>query len=58
VLSVRDEFTMQELQAALPKLRESVLGLVSPRAALLKPEQITAIVSDLERHGYMPKVEL
>ncbi len=48
---------MQELQAALPTLRESIMGLVTPRVALLQAERVNRIVSDLERQGYMPKEE-
>lgn len=56
-LVTRDEFTMQELQAALPTLRQSIMGLVTPRVALLQADHVNRIVSDLERQGYMPKVE-
>jgi len=56
-LITRDEFTMQELQAALPTLRQSIMGLVTPRVALLQAERVNRIVSDLERQGYMPKEE-
>jgi len=56
-LMTRDEFTMQELQAALPTLRHAIMGLVTPRVALLQAERVNRIVSDLERQGYMPKEE-
>ena len=56
-LMTRDEFTMQELQAALPTLRQSIMGLVMPRVALLQADRVTRIVSDLGRQGYMPKEE-
>lgn len=52
-----DEFTMQELQVALPSMREAIMGLVTPRVALLQAERVNRIVSDLERQGYMPKEE-
>ncbi len=57
VLVTRDEFTLQELQVALPKMRESIMGLVTPRVALLQTTQVDQIVSDLMRQGYMPKEE-
>ena len=56
-LVTRDEFTLQELQAALPTLRQAIMGLVTPRVALLEAERVDRIVSDLERQGYMPKEE-
>lgn len=56
-LMTRDEFTLQELQVALPSLREAIMGLVTPRAALLPAEAVTQVVKDLERQGYMPKEE-
>ena len=56
-LMTRDEFTMQELQAALPTMRQAIMGLVTPRVALLQAERVDRIVSDLERQGYMPKEE-
>jgi hypothetical protein len=56
-LVTRDEFTMQELQVALPALREAIMGLVTPRVALLETGNVDRIVSDLERQGYMPKEE-
>ncbi len=56
-LVTRDEFTMQELQVALPTMRQAIMGLVTPRVALLQTEQVNRIVSDLERQGYMPKEE-
>ena len=51
----RDDFTMHELQVALPALRDSILGLVTPRTALVQTEQVDKILGDLERQGYMPK---
>ena len=56
-LVTRDEFTMQELQVALPSMRRAIMGLLTPRVALLQAEDINRIVSDLERQGYMPKEE-
>ncbi|MFN2284164.1 MAG: hypothetical protein ACK2UQ_07065 [Anaerolineae bacterium] len=56
-LVTRDEFTMQELQIALPSMRDAIMGLVTPRVALLQAEDADRIVSDLERQGYMPKEE-
>jgi len=56
-LMTRDEFTLQELQVALPSLREAIMGLVTPRAALLPAEKVGQVLKDLERQGYMPKEE-
>jgi len=58
LLLTRDEFTLHELQAALPTMREAILGLVTPRVALLRPEHVSRILSDMERQGYMPKEEV
>jgi hypothetical protein len=55
LLQTRDAFTMQELQVALPKLQTSMLGMITPAAALVKPDEVDQILSDLERQGYMPK---
>ncbi len=55
ILQTRDDFTMHELQMSLADLQGSILGLVTPRAAMLKPEDADRIVSDLTRQGYMPK---
>jgi len=57
-LVTRDEFTMQELQVALPTMRQAIMGLVTPRVALLEAERVDRIVGDLERQGYMPKEEM
>jgi hypothetical protein len=56
-LMTRDDFTMHELQIALPSLRDSILGLVTPSTALLQSEHVDKILQDLERQGYMPKEE-
>lgn len=55
LLQTRDTFTMQELQISLPKLQSSMLGMITPAAALLKPDEADQVLSDLERQGYMPK---
>jgi len=56
-LVTQDDFTMHELQVALPSLRDAILGLVTPRVALLQRDQVDPILKDLERQGYMPKEE-
>ncbi len=56
-LMTRDEFTMREIQAALPAFRDSVLGLITPRTALLQSDHVDSILNGLERQGYMPKEE-
>ena len=55
LLQTRDAFTLQEVQAALPQLQASILGVVAPRAALLEPDDVDKILSALTRQGYMPK---
>jgi hypothetical protein len=55
LLQTRDAFTMQELQVALPSLQSSVLGLLTPEAAILKAEDVDEVRENLERQGYMPK---
>jgi hypothetical protein len=44
-LVTRDEFTLQELQVALPSMRDAIMGLVTPRVALLQAEDADRIVS-------------
>jgi hypothetical protein len=55
VLITRDNFTMKEVQLAIPRLVDSVQSMVTPTAALIKSEDADQVVADLERQGYMPK---
>jgi hypothetical protein len=55
LLETRDAFTLQEVQAALPQLQASILGIVTPHAALLDSDDVDKILSALLRQGYMPK---
>jgi hypothetical protein len=55
LLRTRDEFTMQELQLALPNLAGVIQHMVTPTAALLKMEAADQVLADLERLGYMPQ---
>jgi hypothetical protein len=55
VLMTRDDFTMKELQLAIPHLTDSIRSMVTSTAALLKPEDVDQILAHLERQGYMPK---
>jgi hypothetical protein len=55
VLMTQDDFTMQELTMALPKLEDAIRGWATSRAALLNPERVDEILADMERQGYMPK---
>lgn len=55
LLSTRDEFTMKELQMALPNLVSDIQQVVTPTAALLISEDADQVLADLERLGYMPK---
>lgn len=56
-LMTRDEFTMREIQMALPAFRDAMMGLITPRTALLQSDHVDEILSGLERQGYMPKEE-
>ena len=55
VLMTRDDFTMKELQLAIPRLSDSIQTMITPTTALLESEGVDQIVDDLERQGYMPK---
>jgi hypothetical protein len=55
ILLTRDEFTMKEVQAAMPHLKTSIQSVVTPTAALIKSEMTDQVVAELERQGYMPK---
>jgi hypothetical protein len=57
VLITQDDFTMQELQVALPRFRETLLGMLNPRIALLHPKQVDFVLQTLEQRGYLPKEE-
>lgn len=57
VLITQDDFTMQELQVALPSFRETLLGMLNPRIALLHPQQVDFVLQTLEQRGYLPKEE-
>ena len=55
VLMTQDEFTMEELTMALPKLRNVIRGWATSQTALLDPERVDEVLADMERQGYMPK---
>ncbi len=55
LLQVRDEFAIQELQVAIPDMRESFLGLLAPRVALLNQENVEQLIDKMQAKGYMPK---
>jgi hypothetical protein len=55
LLRTRDAMTMHEIQISLPKLQSSITSMLSPAAALLKPDDVDTILGDLSRQGYMPK---
>ncbi len=57
ILTTRDDFTMREIQTALPDLHHRITAQVSPRIALIDHEDAPAIVEQLQRAGYMPKLE-
>ncbi|MFP4345060.1 MAG: hypothetical protein ACLFU8_10230 [Anaerolineales bacterium] len=56
-LITSDDFTLQELQVAVPELPDALLGLVNARTALLDGERAAAVVRGMEAKGYLPKVE-
>lgn len=56
-LMTADDFTMKELQVAIPRLMDSILGIVTPKTALIKSEDADQVLADFERQGYMPKDE-
>jgi len=55
LLTTRDELTLREIQVALPELRASVLGVITPSAALIEPERAEQVIKGLQRQGYTPK---
>lgn len=57
VLITQDDFTMQELQVALPRFRGTLQGMLNPRIALLHPERVDFVLQTLEQRGYLPKEE-
>ena len=56
-LMVQDTFALQEVQVAVPDLQEAILGLVTPKAALLESKAVDKILQALEKQGYIPKEE-
>ncbi|MDF1514290.1 MAG: hypothetical protein P1S60_10825 [Anaerolineae bacterium] len=57
VLTTRDEFTMQELQMAIPDLTASIVSMVTPKAALIQVDSADKLLENLEQRGYMAKEE-
>jgi hypothetical protein len=55
MLQTRDALTMQELQVALPSLRAAITSVLTPETALLEPEDVDQLLSNLSRQGYLPK---
>lgn len=58
LLEVQDEFAMQELQVAVPALRQALLAQLTPRAALIRRDHVGLLLEQLEAKDYMPKVLL
>ncbi|MEA3309876.1 MAG: hypothetical protein U9Q70_10250 [Chloroflexota bacterium] len=56
ILVTEDEFAIQELQAALPKFQEAILGMINRRVALLAAKESADVVTEMEKKGYLPKV--
>ncbi|MBN1488230.1 MAG: hypothetical protein JW981_11360 [Anaerolineae bacterium] len=57
LLSVRDEFALQELQVAVPQLKEAILSHITPRTALLEAKLVEQLLEQMRNKGYMPKEE-
>jgi hypothetical protein len=55
MLQTRDALTMQELQVSLPSLQAAISSMLTPETALLEPEDVDQLLSNLSRQGYMPK---
>ncbi|MCJ7548560.1 MAG: hypothetical protein MUQ30_02635 [Anaerolineae bacterium] len=55
MLQTRDALTMQELQISLPSLQAAITSVLTPETALLEPEDVDQVLSNLSRQGYMPK---
>ncbi len=56
-LMVQDTFALQEVQVAVPDLQDAILGLVTPKAALLESKAVDKLLQALEKQGYIPKEE-
>ncbi|MFP4394002.1 MAG: hypothetical protein ACLFTI_01955 [Anaerolineales bacterium] len=56
-LMVQDTFALQEVQVAVPDVQEAILGLVTPKVALLESKAVDKILQALEKQGYIPKEE-
>ncbi|HEY90086.1 MAG TPA: hypothetical protein G4N98_10230 [Thermoflexia bacterium] len=56
ILVTEDKFALQELQAALPKFQDAILGMINSRVVLLRSERSAEIVGEMEEKGYLPKV--
>jgi len=55
MLQTRDALTMQELQVSLPSLQAAIISVLTPETALIEPEDVDQVLSNLSRQGYMPK---
>ncbi|MCD4738281.1 MAG: hypothetical protein K8R89_03360 [Anaerolineae bacterium] len=56
ILVTEDEFVLQELQVALPKFQDAILGMINSRVVLLRSEKSAEVVGEMEEKGYLPKV--
>ncbi len=57
ILITRDDFTMRELQTALPHLRHQITAQISPRIVLINHTDAPTVIEQLQRTGYIPKLE-
>ncbi len=56
VIEFADEFILPEL-LRVSGLRHYLVHIFSPRVIAVQPQQVPALVADLEARGYMPRVE-
>ncbi len=56
-LMARDEFTMHEVQVAVPKIQDAIQSVLTPQVVLLPSTDADAVLKALEGKGYMPKEE-
>jgi hypothetical protein len=56
LIELADEYIGQELMAST-SLRENVVYRFSPRLIAIRPDAVEELVREMEKRGYMPRVE-
>jgi hypothetical protein len=56
IIEFADDFILTEL-LRVSGLRHYLVHIFSPRVIAVQPQQVSALVADLEARGYMPRVE-